>query len=209
MSNYKKQFQEKQALINTSASTIIKNQKIGFYKSFLIFLYYSIAIRLPDAPMPFGRLGAAIRLSICKRIFKKLGTGVRIAPGVSFGSGVNIQIGNNSGLNRDCWIANDTIIGNDVMMGPQIVILSSSHEFNSIKIPMRMQGAPPRKPVVIGNDVWIGTRAIILPGVEIGDHSIIGAGSVVTKNVEPYSIIAGNPAKLIRSRLEDKKYETS
>lgn len=57
------------------------------------------------------------------------------------------------------------------------------------------------KEVVIGNDVWIGTRVIILPGVTIGDHSIIGAGAVVTKSFPDYSIIGGVPAKLIKSRI--------
>ena len=58
------------------------------------------------------------------------------------------------------------------------------------------------RPITIGNDVWIGSRVIILPGVHVGDGSVIGAGSVVTKDVEPYSIVAGNPARLIRKRVE-------
>ncbi len=61
--------------------------------------------------------------------------------------------------------------------------------------------------LIIGNDVWIGARATILSGVTIGDGAVIGAGSVVTKNVEPYSIVAGNPAKLIRKRFDDKTIE--
>ena len=58
---------------------------------------------------------------------------------------------------------------------------------------------------MIGNDIWIGARVTILPGVHVGDGSIIGAGAVVTKDVEPYSIVAGNPAKKIGSRLTEKK----
>ena len=199
---YKNQFSEKQKLINTSSSELIRYQKIKILKAFYLFIYYSICIRLPDAPMPLGRIGAAMRIFICKKLFKKCGSHLRVAPGVSFGSGLNIEIGDNSSLNKDCWIANDTIIGDDVFMGPEIIILSSGHEFTSTNKPMRIQGAPPRKPVIIGNDIWIGTRAIILPGVKIGDHSIIAAGSVVTKDVEPWSIVGGNPAKLIRSRLK-------
>lgn len=131
-----------------------------------------------------------------------MGWDVTVHAGVSFGSGVDVEIADYSSLNRDCWIANDTVIGKDVMMGPEIVILSASHSFSRVDIPMREQGAPPRRPVSIGDDVWIGTRSIILPGVHIGSHAIVGAGSVVTKNVDEWAIVAGNPAALIRYRKE-------
>ena len=111
-----------------------------------------------------------------------------------------MKIGDYSSLNRDCWIANDTTIGDDVMMGPEVIILSGSHNFSQHHIPMREQGAPPRLPVTIGNDVWIGTRSIILPGVKVGNHAIIGAGSVITKDVPDWGIVGGNPADLIRYR---------
>jgi virginiamycin A acetyltransferase len=66
---------------------------------------------------------------------------------------------------------------------------------------------PKKGPLIIGNDVWIGTEATILPGVRIGDGAIIGAKSVITKNVPPYTIMAGNPAKQIRKRFDDKTIE--
>ena len=91
------------------------------------------------------------------------------------------------------------------MMGPEVVILSSSHNHEDVTIPMRQQGAPGRIPGIIGNDVWIGTRAIILRGVRVGNHSIIAAGAVVTKNVEDWSIVGGNPAKVIGARRKKEK----
>ena len=93
-----------------------------------------------------------------------------------------------------------TLIGRDVMMGPYVMMLSGSHNFERLDIPMREQGAPDRRAIIIGDDVWIGAKTIILPGVCVGSHSIIGAGSVVTKDVAPYSIIGGSPAKLIKMR---------
>jgi maltose O-acetyltransferase len=185
-----------------SSLAVAKRQKLSFRRGLWLALYYAIARNLPDAPLPGAGIANALRLFLVKRIFKEVGREVKIHAGVSFGCGVNVQIGDYSSLNGRCWIANDTIIGVDVMMGPEIVVLSGSHNFKRVDIPMREQGAPPRRPVVIGDDVWIGTRSIILPGTKIGSHSIIGAGSVVTKDVEEWAVVAGNPARKIRSRLD-------
>lgn len=109
-------------------------------------------------------------------------------------------MGDRSQLGENLKAEADLILGNDVLMGPDVIMLSSSHAFDRLDLPINQQGARPRHPIVIGNDVWIGTRVIILPGVRIGDHAIIGAGSVVTKDVPPLAIIGGNPARFIRSR---------
>ncbi len=140
------------------------------------------------------------RRFLCKRIFKKYKYNFKVHSDVKFVTGINIEIGSESSLNRGAWIGNDTIIGDNVMMGPDITILSGSHKFQRNDIPMNKQGGTNRKPVIIGNDVWIGTKSIILPGVSVGSHLIIGAGSVVTKDVPERCIYAGNPAKLIRTR---------
>lgn len=98
-------------------------------------------------------------------------------------------------------MASDTWLGGDVMMAPHVTILSNSHNFSRTDIPMGAQGTPAARPVRIGNDVWIGTRAIILPGVQIGDHCIIAARAVVTKDVPDRAIVGGNPARIIRYRI--------
>ena len=89
------------------------------------------------------------------------------------------------------------------MMGPEVVIYTSGHKHDRLDIPMIEQGSSETYPVIIGNDVWIGRRAIIMPGVTIGDGVIIGAGAVVTKNVEPYVVVAGVPAKVVKKRLDN------
>ena len=86
-------------------------------------------------------------------------------------------------------------------MGPEVLIMTSSHKFDRIDIPMCEQGDMSPKKVVIGSDVWIGARVIILPGVQIGSGSIIGAGAVVTKDIPPFSVVGGVPAKVIKSRI--------
>ena len=88
------------------------------------------------------------------------------------------------------------------MMGPDCVMLTRNHSFSRTDIPMNKQGFQQEKPIIIGNDVWIGQRVIILPGVTVGNGAIIGAGSIVTHDVKEYDIVAGNPAHVIRNRKE-------
>lgn len=178
----------------------LKRSNVSLYKSFLLYLYYSIAVWLPDPPRPIGGICQRFRTWLASRIFLSAGRDIKVSRNVKFGSGKQVVIGNYSGLNVGCWIGNDTIIGNDVMFGPEVIILSGGHNFDRTDIPMREQGATPRNPVIIGDDVWIGTRVIILPGIKIGSHSIIGAGSVVTKDVPEYAIVAGNPATIKKFR---------
>jgi maltose O-acetyltransferase len=165
-----------------------------------LFVYYVFAKNLPGPPTPFGSAGQWVRAALARAIFLEMGRNVRVHQNVHFGSGAKLRIGDNSALAPECWIASDTTIGNDVMMAPEVTILSSTHGTESTDAPMRLQPQPPKRPVVIGDDVWLGTRIIILPGVHIGSHSIIGAGSVVTKDVPEYAIVAGNPARVIRDR---------
>lgn len=169
-----------------------------------LFLFYAFANKLPEPPLPFGSLSMRIRESLCKLIFKQAGIDIKIHANVYFGGGNNVSIGNHSNLSIGSWISSDTVIGNDVMMGPYVFIISATHSSSNFEVPMRLQGLEPARPVTIGDDVWIGAHVIILPGVSIGSHSIIGAGSVVVKSFPPYSVIAGNPALLKRTRIEIK-----
>lgn len=183
-----------------NASDVRKRQKLTFIQSMCLLVYYCIAKHLPDTPLPLSSFSMDVRKRLAKSIFKRTALHFKIHSNVDFGTGVNVEIGENSSLNRGSWIGNDTIIGDEVMMGPEIIVLSGGHNFSDLTRPMTHQGATPRRPVIIGNDVWIGTRAIILPGVRIGDHSIVAAGSVVTKDVPEWAIVGGNPAKVIRFR---------
>ena len=96
-------------------------------------------------------------------------------------------------------------IGKHVMMGRNVIILSQNHNYDRTDIPMDQQGLGEHRPVIIGDDVWIGACAIILPGRKIGSGSIIGAGAVVTKDVPEYAIVGGNPARIIGWRKEVAK----
>ena len=84
-------------------------------------------------------------------------------------------------------------------MGPRVSLFAENHNYDRTDIPMRAQGCT-RQAISIGDDCWLGSGSIILAGVKIGRGSIIAAGAIVTQNIPPYSIVAGNPARVIRSR---------
>ena len=170
-------------------------------------LYYGFAQFLPTQPVPGWRFAYWLRRLLVRRIFRSCGRDVIIKTRAYFGTGENLVIGDRSQLGVNCKVENDLVMGRDVVMGPDVVIMSSAHAFERLDIPINQQGHLPRRPVVIGDDVWIGTRVIILPGVKIGDQAVIGAGAVVTKDVPPRAVVAGNPARIIRyrgDRLADK-----
>ncbi|MFQ5518778.1 MAG: sugar O-acetyltransferase [Mariprofundus sp.] len=116
-----------------------------------------------------------------KRLFSKLGSAV-LEPGFQCDYGINIQIGNNFYANFHCVLldAAPIIIGDDVLLGPAVHIYTSDHPKDA---EARKQGICHAKPVTIGNNVWIGGGAKLLPGVHIGDAAIIGANAVVTKDI--------------------------
>ena len=118
----------------------------------------------------------------------------------------NTVIGEYSGVGYGCFIDNSVTIGNYVMMGPEVLIYTRNHRHDIVDTPMARQGFDSVKPVLIEDDVWIGARVIILPGVTIGKGSIIGAGAVVAKNIPPFSVAVGNPARVIKSRKESQKF---
>lgn len=171
-------------------------------RKFYLIIYYLILNKLPHSSVPIiGLPCERLKEFFGKRIFKYCGTNVNIGKGARFGNGKHIQIGNNSGIGMYCKVPNNVIIGEDVMMGLNVTIFGSNHNFDRTDIPMRKQGMKSYDPVIIEDDVWIGSNAIIMPGLTIKKGTIIGAGAIVTKNFPAYSIIAGNPAKLIKSRL--------
>lgn len=119
--------------------------------------------------------------------------------------GEELVIGDNVGIAANAFIAmrGKVEIGSNTIFGPNVSIHAENHNFSDTDKPIKLQGAT-RKGVKIGEDCWIGSKAVILDGVTIGSHSIIAAGAVVTKDVPEYSIVGGVPAKVIKSRKETK-----
>lgn len=169
-------------------------------KNSWIILYYIIGTNLPSRYFPLGKSCSKFRAFLVKKILNdKCGNNLEIEANVLLGKFDDVSIGNNVQINERSRLRNVSI-GNDVMIAPEVYILHSGHVFDDKEITMRFQGEKFYPKTIIEDDVWIGARAIINAGKKIGKGSIVAAGSVVTKDVEPYTIVGGNPAKIIKNR---------
>lgn len=165
---------------------------------------------------PCTKLGYKMRYLFYRRHLKSLGNNISIASGVFFGDPSSIEIGDHSEFGRNVNInageCNGVFIGNYVAIADGTYLRSSNHKFDQIDIPIQLQGHYSKEikfnnrkySVVIEDDVWIGARAIILSGAHIGKGSVIGAGAVVAIKIPSYSIVVGNPGRVIGSRIVKK-----
>lgn len=133
----------------------------------------------------------------------KIGEGAAISPTAIFSNPERIEIGARLTLGAGCalWAGNSTgrlIIGDDVLFGPDVMVTAANYRFND--------GSPVTKQpmdeadITIGNDVWLGAKAMVLPGAVIGDGAIIGGGAIVRGEIPPYSIAVGAPARVVSQR---------
>ena len=163
---------------------------------------YALTTLLPDQ----GKINIgqkAMRAFSTKLIITRCGKNVNIRKGARFDT--DIELGDNSGIGANSYIFSKTHIGKNVMMGQECIINPHNHSIEDVCKPMNEQGFEERKSVVIEDDVWIGCRVIILSGVTVGTGAVLAAGSVVTKDVPPYAIVGGVPAKVIRYRTDAVK----
>lgn len=130
--------------------------------------------------------------------FDRCGNNVDIGRKVKLSS--HISLGNNSGIGDESYLQGKVTIGDNVMVAPRVAFIATNHNFQRLDIPMNRQGSS-EKEIIVGNDVWIGFGSTILAGVNIGDGSVIAAGSVVTKDVDPFTVVGGVPATIIKRRL--------
>lgn len=173
-----------------------------------------------------GILGIKLRKLVYSKMLKGCGVNIHITENVFINKFQSITIGNDFSINRysmllagindgelfignNCYIGCFCIIsshrgtvriGNNVMLANGVLLEPANHRFDDLTKPMRLQGHNVGR-IIIEDDVWIGDNCVILKDVKIGRGSVIGAGSVVTKDVEPYSVVGGVPAKLIKKRI--------
>lgn len=137
------------------------------------------------------------RSRVLKELLPHAAEGLWLQPPFYCDYGYNIILGRNVFFNFNCVILDvmQVTIGSRTLFGPNVQIYTATHPVNYIE---RASGLEFAKPITIGEDVWVGGSAVICPGVSIGDRSVIGAGSVVTKDIPADVFAAGNPCKVIR-----------
>ncbi|MEA5624973.1 hypothetical protein [Nostoc sp. UHCC 0251] len=145
-----------------------------------------------------------IRMAYLNAYLARVGTGTSVQMGCKFLNGRTVYLGDRNVINFGCLLDgrhSKIQTGADVSIGPEASILTLGHD------PQSPDFADRGGDVNIGDHAWIAYRAIILPGVNIGEGAVVGAGSVVSRSVNPYCIVAGNPAKVVGERSHDLTYQ--
>lgn len=154
--------------------------------------------------------GDVLRYGVLKLFLRRLDGWVWVRDNVTIWFPEGVSIGGGSMIGENCFLDgySGLTIGRNVLVAHNASIIAEDHGFASRRIPIRRQ--PKTKgPIVIGDDVWVGCGARVLKGVTIGTGAIIGAGSVVTRDVPPYSIVGGIPARVLRMRPDDTESATT
>ena len=174
-----------------------------------------------------GGLGRIFRRTYLKRRFKSLGPGASIDVSVWIIGPKNIHIGRQFLCLRNCTLGAESdgrleigdrvslnanayinacdegkiVLGNDVLIGPNVVMRASDHSMASLEEPMKEQGHTGGE-IIVEDDVWLGANVVVTGGVRIGRGAVVAAGAVVTKDVEPYTVVGGVPAQFIKNRAQ-------
>lgn len=151
------------------------------------------------------RVRMAWLLSVCHKL-SSVGAGCYFGRRVHFRPGA-VTLGSRVYIGSDAWLAAATRIGNFSMLAARVAIVGGDHRFDCVGVPTIDAGRGESRTTEIGDDVWIGYGAIIMHGVRIGEGAVVAAGAVVTKDVMPYAIVAGVPARLLRMRFSPAEIE--
>ena len=162
-------------------------------------LFKIIGAILPESSSSFfGNQAGHFRALLIRPFIDSCGKKVNIDKGTTFSS--HLKIGDYSGIGKNSFLQGHVTIGNHVMMGQDCLFYTENHRFDRCDCTIDSQGYEASRPIEICDDVWIGSRVIILPGVRVGTGAVIGAGAVVTHDVPPFAIVGGNPAHILKYR---------
>lgn len=153
-------------------------------KFFFLLLRFAGSVLPPSHMRGIGIIGRRVLGFLARRISPHIGRGAYVFPDTILGDG--------SGIGANCEICRGLVVGKNVMMGPECLLYSTNHKFDREN--KRFEGYTEIRPITLEDDVWPGRRVIVMAGVTVGRGSVVGAGAVITKDIPPYSLAAGNPA---------------
>lgn len=161
--------------------------------------YRVFAKHIPDDFPIIGPRAHVLRRLVCRPLLRETARHIGISEGVDFGHGHRLIMRDHANLGKNCSISGKGIVtvGCHVMMGCDCVIITQNHRYLE-----EGYGDYIVKDVLIDDHAWIGHRVIILPGVSIGKHAVVGAGAVVSRSVPDYGIAVGNPARVVKYRKD-------
>jgi acetyltransferase-like isoleucine patch superfamily enzyme len=169
--------------------------------------FWKVADRIgPDIPLTHWRLHFKSTMqALCRSRFKHFGVGAEFRPGAYAVCCSKISLGSRVIIRPGCMLFADPrpggagiVIEDEVMLGSAVHIYVHNHQFSDPLVSIIDQGHSSSKSVVLKSGCWIGAGAIILPGVTIGENSVIGAGSIISRSIPPRVLAAGNPARVVR-----------
>lgn len=163
--------------------------------SLIAYVYNGVVGRMPSR---------ALRSAYLRCYLARHGAGTAVQMGCKFLNGRKIELGDRNVINFDCLLDGRRYgirTGDDVSIGPEAALLTLGHD------PQSPDFADRGGEVIVGSRAWICYRAIILPGVSIGEGAVVAAGAVVSRDVDPYTIVAGSPAKVVGKRCGNLRYE--
>ena len=161
------------------------------------FMYLILGSWLPHGKVNQFPISQKIRQLCCKCLFDSCANQVNIGRKIRFSK--HVSCGHGSGIGDNGYFSGTVIIKNNIMIAPKCSFIALNHVFDD---QLRHAGEEDL-PIIIEDNCWIGYGATILAGCNIGEGSIVGAGAVVTKNVPPFSVVGGVPAKVIKTRVKD------
>ena len=165
-----------------------------------LIIYYLFIQKLPHSRLWGG-------FNSLRRSFVAKGLGImpndsnsKFENGIYISDARQLKIGKYVRINEHVFLQGKITIGDYVMIAPYAALYTNTHEHANVNTPMVMQGDTTTEEIVVENNAWIGRNVVILPGITIGEGAIVGANSVVTKDVTPYTVVGGVPAKVIKKR---------
>lgn len=173
------------------------SERLSVKRRLLYFLYIAFFRFTPEDYRPYALFFPQLRQLLVRGFAASSGRNLRVKHNADISP--FIQVGDDSELGQHSLIHSHVTIGSKVIMGPNVKIYSRNHNFEDLTVPIADQGKCQLE-TTIGDDVWIGANVVIVAGINVGSHSVIAAGTIVTRDIEPYAVVGGNPAKVIRSR---------